>query len=80
MPFRRSRKKMIFNQGAELHAIKPPDSFSRTLSENYTSIISVCEVCGEVLQGSVSTGLHRQEIEHYLSCHGEKKPPTSIKQ
>jgi hypothetical protein len=50
------------------HGVPYTDIFHRTLSEDHTQIVSRCELCGEVLIGSVSQGLPRREVEHFLTC------------
>ena len=50
------------------HGAPSNDTFSRTLSNGGTKIVSRCELCGEVLVGSVSEGLPRREVEHFLAC------------
>lgn len=51
------------------------DTFDRKLSYDYMTIESTCEICGEVLRGTVSDGLPKREVEHFLSC--VKKPAPS---
>jgi hypothetical protein len=53
----------------------PPDTFDRKLSDDFAAIQSTCEMCGEVLVGSVSDGLPKREVEHFLAC--AKKPVSS---
>jgi hypothetical protein len=45
-----------------------PETFRRTLSEDHAEIVSRCEICGEVLTGTVRNGLPKREVQHFISC------------
>jgi hypothetical protein len=46
----------------------PQPDFSRSLSEDRTKIISVCDICGHTITASVTEGLQNLEREHVKQC------------
>jgi hypothetical protein len=57
----------------EIHPHEYMDAFVRTLSLDHLQILSTCTRCGRLLSGSVSDGLPRREVDHFLSCATQLK-------